>query len=135
MTFKKGFSGNPSGKPKGITARGLFRQQVESALPGIVEGLIALAQEGDVAAARLILDKVLPNLKPQAEPVRLTMPQGASLTEQGAKVLAAAASGKLATDDAQAVMSLLSAQSKLVEQGEVMQRLEAVEAWLAEKRT
>ena len=134
MTFKKGTSGNPGGKPKGQTPRGLFRDQVNAALPSIVEGLIAAAQEGDVQAARLILDKVLPNLKPQAEPVRLPIAKGASLADQGAKVLAATTTGTLASDDAKAIMDLLTAQAKLVEQDEVMKRLEAVEQWLSREK-
>ena len=133
MTFQKGTSGNPGGKPKGQTPRGLFRQQVNDALPGIVKGLIAAAQDGDVQAARLILDKVLPNLKPQAEPVRLPL-KGATLSDQGAEVIAATATGKLTSDDAKAVMDLLTAQSKLIEQSEVMQRLEAVEQWLSKDK-
>jgi len=45
--------------------------------------------------------------------------------------LAAASTGKLGPDDAAAVMALLTAQAKLVEQSEVIARLEAIEQWLA----
>ncbi len=130
MAFEKGKSGNPGGKPKGQTPKGLFREQVNAALPSIVQSLIEAAQGGDTQAANIILSKVIPNLKPTSDPVRIQASQDASLADRGMAVLAAATTGKLSADDAAAVMALLTAQAKLIEQNEVMQRLEAVEQWL-----
>jgi hypothetical protein len=131
MPFEKGKSGNPGGKPKGQTPKGLFREQVNAALPGIVQGLIEAAQAGDVQAANIILSKVIPNLKPTTDPLTLPSPTGASLADRGMTVLGAATTGKLSADDASQVMSLLVSQAKLVEQSEVMERLEKIEEWLA----
>ncbi len=130
MPFEKGKSGNPGGKPKGQTPKGLFREQVNAALPSIVQGLIEAAQGGDVQAANIILSKVVPNLKPTSDPVRIQASQDASLADRGMAVLAAATTGKLSADDAAAVMALLTAQAKLIEQNEVIARLEIIEAWL-----
>ncbi|MBI4743147.1 MAG: hypothetical protein HY777_16695 [Betaproteobacteria bacterium] len=134
MTFKKGQSGNPKGKPPGITARGKFRQQVDAALPGIVANVIQLAQDGDMQATKLILDRCIPALKPTSDNVSLPMATDATLVDKGLQVVTAAATGRLNTDDAKAIMDLLVAQSRLIEQGEVLQRLEAVEQWLATKK-
>jgi hypothetical protein len=131
MAFVKGQSGNPKGKPPGITARGRFRQQVNEALPSIVQGLIEAAQGGDVQAANIILSKVIPNLKPTSDPVRIQASQDATLADRGLIVVHAATTGKLSADDASQVMGLLVSQAKLVEQSEVMERLEAIEQWLA----
>jgi hypothetical protein len=82
MPFVKGQSGNPGGKAKGQTPKGRFRQQVEAALPSIVQGLIDAAQAGDVQAAGLILNKIIPNLKPTSDP--LILPQ-ASTSPKGSR--------------------------------------------------
>ena len=131
MPFEKGKSGNPSGKPRGQTPRGLFRQQVSQALPNIVQALVDAALDGDVQAAGLILNKIIPSLKPTTDPVTLPLTGDSTLADKGMSVLKAASTGKLTTDDAGAIMSLLTAQAKLVEQSEVMERLEKIEEWLA----
>jgi len=69
--FVKGQSGNPDGKPKGrknvITS---MKQDLEIALreginpeevKGIIASMVAEAQNGNVGAGKLILDKVLSN--------------------------------------------------------------------------
>jgi hypothetical protein len=134
MVWKKGESGNPHGKAPGKTPRGKFREQVDAALPGIVQGLVDLALNGDIAAAKIILDKCIPSLKPTADPVPLALGKDGSLSAQGQQVIAATAAGIVASDDAQAVMALLVAQSRLVEQSEIASRLDAIEAWLAGKK-
>jgi hypothetical protein len=134
MPFTKGKSGNPAGRKPGLTARGRFRQQVESALPSIVQGLIEAAQGGDVQAANIILSKVIPNQKPTSDSVRIPMAADGSLADKGMAVLAAASKGDLNPDDAHGVMGLLVSQAKLVEQSEILDRLQAVENWLAMKK-
>lgn len=133
MAWKPGQSGNPTGKKSGLTARGKFRQQVELALPEIVANVIQLAQDGDMQATKLILDRCIPALKPTSDNVSVPMAADSNLADRGMAVLAAASRGDLNPDDGQALMNLLTAQSRLVEQSEVLQRLEAVEAWLQAK--
>jgi hypothetical protein len=131
MAWKKGQSGNPEGKKAGITARGRFRQQVEAALPEIVDNVLQRARDGDMQAVKLILDRCVPALKPTSDAVTIPATKTATLADRGLIVVHAATSGKLGPDDAQAVMALLTSQAKLVEQSEVIARLEAIEEWLA----
>ena len=129
MAWKPGESGNAKGRKPGITARGKFRKQVESALPEIVANVLQSALQGDMQAVKLILDRCIPALKQTDEHIKITLPT--RLAPAGEVVIQAMADGSVSPAQAQSVMALLSGQRALVEQTEVLQRLEAVEAWLS----
>ncbi len=75
--FKKGESGNPRGRPRGKKSQiTMLKQDLEIAVrdglaPGkirkIVDAMVDKAIEGNVGAARLILDKTLSNAKEAEE--------------------------------------------------------------------
>ena len=69
--WAKGQSGNPRGKPAGSGAVQKLRAALEGDIPEILAALAAQAKAGDVGAARLILDRVLPPLKAVEQPVEL----------------------------------------------------------------
>ncbi|MFK7912114.1 MAG: DUF5681 domain-containing protein [Akkermansiaceae bacterium] len=59
--FKPGQSGNPNGRPKGTRNRYTrYRKQIEAHVPDIIEKLVKMAMDGDIAAARVLLDRVWP---------------------------------------------------------------------------
>src|ERR1700722_8064187 len=94
--WRKGQSGNPHGRrAKGLATAERLRNALVKDLPGILEGVVKAAKGGDMAAARTILDRVLPPLKAIEIPAFLAPLEG-SLAEQGQKVLCAMASGALA---------------------------------------
>jgi hypothetical protein len=130
MAFKKGQSGNAKGRPPGKTLRTKFRDAVESSLPAIFEALIESAKAGDVAAAKVLVDRLIPALRPTDEAVVVALPM--PLAQAGDGVITAMAAGRLSPVQAQSVMQVLSGQRALIEQGEMLQRLEAVEVWLSE---
>jgi len=135
MPFVKGQSGNTKGRPPGPTARSKFREQVDAAIPGIVANLVQQAQAGDMQAASLILNRCIPALKPTSDPAKLVMPRSGSLSDKGERIIAAAMAGTVAPDEAKALIDMLSAQAKLIEQSEIVQRLESIETWLKNNST
>lgn len=65
-----------------------LRASIAGHVPEIIGQLVEAAKGGDVQAARLLLERVLPPMKPTELAVPLALPDG-SLTDQGRAVLAA----------------------------------------------
>jgi len=128
MTWTRGQSGNPSGRRRGETPRGAFRRQVETALPDIVKRLVQEALQGDIPAARLILDRVLPPLRPSGEYIKLKLPD---LPRERAEVFVqAVAAGTLTPDQGATLMHVMDGARALAEHDELLRRLNAIETWM-----
>ena len=68
--WKPGQSGNPAGRPAGsLCASTKLRKMIDA--EGIVKKLQEAALEGDVQAARTLLERCLPVYRTSAEPVNL----------------------------------------------------------------
>lgn len=124
--FKPGESGNPAGRPKGSGQIGQLRAAIAEHVPDIVTRLVDAAKAGDVPAARLLLERVLPPIRASEEPAPLTLPSG-TFTEQGRAVLVAAGAGELAPSQAAQLLSGLASLAKLTETDELMRRIAALE--------
>lgn len=127
MAWKKGESGNPTGKRPGLTARGKFRQQVEKSIPEIVDSVLQSALAGDMQAIKLILDRCIPALKPTTDAVKLSLPSG-NLSAQSDSVIQATATGFLTPDQAKTMMDIIGAQAKIIEVAHLSERMDALEA-------
>lgn len=127
-SFKPGQSGNAAGRPPGKTARGRFRELVEPDMQELVQTLLDMAKGGDVQAIRVILDKTVPNLKASADNIKLRA--SGTLEETGAAVISSMTRGAIAPDEALTVMGALATQAKLIEQQNVVARLDQLEAML-----
>lgn len=125
--WKPGQSGNPLGRPRGTSTAAKLREAIEADLPAILDNVIQSAKAGDIAAARLLLERAIPALKPVELPVLVEV-KGDTLTEHGRAILAAVASGQVAPMQGAALMSALSQLARLVELDEFDARLRALEA-------
>ena len=125
--WKPGQSGNPSGRKPGTGEVARLRAAIAKQMPTILERLTTAALAGDVSAARLLLERVIPPLKASEEPALLALPDG-TLTEQGRAVLVAVACGDLAPGQGAALLASMGTLAKLTETDELAARIAALEA-------
>lgn len=127
MAWVKGQSGNPKGRRVGSGELGRLRAGIGEHVPEIIASLVTAAKAGDTGAARLLLERVLPALKPEERPAPVAL-AGEGLVEQGRSVIDAVARGELATGQAAHLLAGLGALARLVEVDELADRIEALEA-------
>ncbi|MCF7986377.1 MAG: hypothetical protein K9L60_02330 [Methylovulum sp.] len=125
MTFVKGKSGNPAGRVKDKTPATQFRKTIVQHMPEIITMLVEQAKAGDVAAAKVLLERVCPTLKPMATPVNI--PIAGSLAQQGDEIIRATMTGSIPPDIGAQLITALANQSKVIEIEELTARLERIE--------
>jgi hypothetical protein len=114
------------GRPPGRGAVAEMREALSTDLHKIIDTIKTQALAGDLQAIRIILERVLPALRPIELPTPLTLPDG-SLTEQGKAVLAAVAAGDIAPGQGAALLASLGTLAKLTEADLLERRIEALE--------
>src|SRR5262245_27607091 len=103
MPFQKGQSGNPAGRPRGIVNRAtaLAQNLLSERAEGIARKVIELAEEGDMAAIRVCMERLVPPIKHQPVAVELPpMEKAADSVEAVARIAAAVAAGDLTAAEA-----------------------------------
>ena len=123
--FKAGISGNPKGRPKDKTPATLLRKSIIDDMPEIILKLVEQAKNGDTAAAKILLDRCCPALKPQA--LAINLPANGTLAEQGGEIIRATLSGNIPPDVGAQLITALANQGKLIELQELTERIEILE--------
>ncbi|WP_289445677.1 hypothetical protein, partial [Klebsiella pneumoniae] len=82
--------------------------------PDIVQALINQAKAGDVQAARVLLDRIVPTLKAEAQAVEVRGLASGSLADRARAALDAAAGGRLAPDTAAGLVSAVGTLARVV---------------------
>ncbi len=128
--FQKGVSGNPAGRP--IGARNKTSLAVEALLDGEAEGLtrraIDKANEGDMQALRLCLERILPPRKDR--PVSFDLPEITNPKQAAdaiSAVLTAVAKGDITPAEASEVSKIVDVYVRAVETTELAERLARLE--------
>lgn len=126
--WEAGESGNPSGRPPGSGQLQKLRATLAGDVPEILAALGTAAKAGDVQAARLILERVLPALKPLELPAVVPgIPATGTMTAKAGAVLDAAMAGVLAPGQAAQLIAALGTVSKIAEVDDLTARIEALE--------
>ena len=128
--FAPGNKASP-GRPRGRGPVGEMRDALAADLGGIIDTVKARALAGDMQAARIILDRLVPSLRPVEMPAVLTLPAGATLAGQAQAVIDSAAAGELAPSQAAQIVTALGGVAKIIETTELLKRIEALESLTA----
>ncbi len=129
--FQKGQSGNPKGRPAGARNRRTIalEEMLEGEIEAITRAAIDAAKNGDMAAIRLIMDRVLPPAR--CRPISIDLPaitDAASISSAQAEILRAVSTGDLLLDEAEALSGLLEARRRSLEAADLEERIKQLEA-------
>ena len=125
--WKPGQTGNPKGRPPGQSEITRLRASLAGDVPEILAGLVMAAKGGDVQAARLILERILPPVKAIEQAVELQLPVDGTLTAQGRAVVSAVAGGDLAPSQGAALLGAIGTLARVTEIDELTARIAALE--------
>lgn len=129
--WPKGTSGNPAGKRKGTRHRAtlLMEKLLAADAEAVVAVVIDAARMGDMTAARIVIDRLLPPAKDR--PVVIELPDTSTATgceAAQAAIVAAVAAGSVTPSEGAAISELIEARRRAIETSELVRRMEAIEA-------
>jgi hypothetical protein len=129
--WKPGQSGNVAGKPPGTRnkATRMVLALMEDGAEAITKKVIELAEAGDLAAARLVIERLAPPVRER--PIEVEIPNtenadGVSKAQQA--VLEAVGCGELLPGEGQILAGIIEARRKAIETEELERRIAALEA-------
>ena len=125
--WKAGESGNPNGRRPGTGKVTKLRDSIAAHLPAIITQLVTKAKEGDIQAARLLLERVLPPMKAIEQPITLSLPAGDGMAAQGLAIVQAVAAGTIAPGQGAALLTGLGALARIKEMDELEKRISQLE--------
>ena len=128
MAWKKGQSGNPTGRARGVGKINSLRDKLMKDADDIIKVVREQALAGDISAARLLLERMIPPVKAQEQAQVIELPKGGTLTQRGEAVLLAAAAGQLAPAQAAQLIAAIGGLARVAEIDELQARIAALEA-------
>jgi hypothetical protein len=124
--WKAGESGNPAGRPPGAGEVSKLRAAIGERVPELLAAMMDKALEGDVGAARLLLERAVAPLKATEQMQALSLPDG-TLTEQGRAVLASVAAGQLSPGQGAQLLAAIGSLARVTEIDELAARVAVLE--------
>jgi len=112
--WKPGQSGNPGGR-SGKTEK--IRAQLATGAADVAKVVLEKAKAGDMTACRLVLERLVPAVKPVSEPVKFAL-DATDLPTSARSILSAIASGQIAPDQGKALIDAVASLSRVIEVAE-----------------
>ena len=125
-SWKKGQSGNPSGRPSQNRER--LRERLTEHSDEIIDKTVALALAGDTVALRLVLERLVPTLKPGQAPAPIEgLPQDGTLQQRANAILKEVAEGRISVDDGAQMIRALGSVVRVAEYEDLARRVHELE--------
>lgn len=127
MTFQKGQSGNPEGRPVGIPdRRTALRRRLEERSEDLLEMAISQALQGDSVLMKALLGRVIPPPKPETPPADFSLPDG-NFSDQAKAVIKAISDGRITPSTGNELLTGIAQMVKIQEAQEIAERVERLE--------
>jgi len=91
----------------------LIRNHIAGKMPSIIKVLTDAAEQGDIGACKILVDRVCPPLRPQA--MSIDLPATGTLADQGNRVIKGMLNGTIPTDIGSQLLSALHTQASTVD--------------------
>ena len=128
--FQKGQSGNPNGRPTGSRNKRTLalEEMLGNHIGAITQKAVDAAINGDMAAIKMIMDRMLPPAR--SRPISIELPpitDIASVSIAQSEILKAVTEGDLLLDEAEALTGLLEARRRSFEAADLEERIKQLE--------
>lgn len=116
------------GRPPGSGFTKQFRETVgTNKFQELIRSILDRAMNGDMQAAAILVNRLVPPLKPTADPIRITLPES-NHADMANALLGAVSNGQVAPAEAKTVLELITATAALEQMEELSRRIEALES-------
>src|SRR5450631_4031549 len=130
MADSRGASADPTGKPSGARHKTtiIAEKLMQADAAEVIRTVIQKAKDGDMVAARIVVDRICPIRK--GAPVSLELPSvktAEDIAEAVGALLREMAAGEITPDEASIIASVLDVRRRTIETMEFEQRLSELE--------
>jgi hypothetical protein len=125
-SWRKGQSGNPSGRPP--QGREDLRARLAQRSDEVINKTVELALEGDTTALRLVLERLVPPMKASqaAAPIQGVTPNG-TLRERAEAILQQVTDGRLSVNEGAEMIRALGSIVRVAEYEDLARRVQELE--------
>lgn len=124
--WKPGQSGNPKGRPPVVEK---VRKLLEPRRQELVDVAVARALAGDMAAMRIVMDRLAPPLRAVGESVSVPrLADAKTMSEKAFAIYDAVGAEQINPDSAALLLSALASVAKVVETDQLEARIQALES-------
>jgi hypothetical protein len=134
--YKIGFSGNKSGRPKGSlnVSTKMAMTLLEEGCEDIVKQVISLAKNGDIAAIKLVLERLIPVKKELPINVAInTINNASDCMVANSQILESVSLGEITLSEGQSLMAMTENMRKSIDSHEFELRMNEIERKLESK--
>lgn len=125
--WQPGQSGNVAGRPKGSQNRSTgIRELLQPHAAEMIAKAVELAKGGDIAALRLCLERCVPALKSNDDPIELDG-LGDDTAANATLIVRAMGRGELSPDQGSTMLAAMASHAKIIEAAQLERRIALLE--------